>query len=105
METKTEKEYQQELDKVPTLLHEAYLKGRRDEHKEWTNYLLPETLEVTMRIRGENDEVENIRQILSFSEIKQGRTNIISYFLEKMFQELAINGKILKDLLTTTLND
>jgi len=99
MTNEQEREYQRELEKVPVLLREAYLKGRREEKKEWVSYLPPETLEIRIRARGE-DDVDNILIRESFVNLRQGKADLVEYLLKKTYQKLAHESKIIQEVIT-----
>ncbi len=101
MNDEREKKYQETIERMSDKIHEAYLFGRQDALREHRALLIPETMELTIRVRDKNDELETIRQVLTFDQIKQGRTSIVRLLIEEIFLKLAA-AKIIRNLIEST---
>lgn len=73
--------------------------GREIEKLTWLDSVLPETVTLTIRARGKDNEVETIKRILTFDEIKQGHKKIIQLLIEDTFLKIAA-AKIISKLIT-----
>ena len=87
---------------IPSKLEEeiaqiAYEIGKEDEKKK--HFSIPNSMVITMVVKNDKDEIETIREVLSFEEIKSGR-KIIEYKLLNAFAKIATQG-ILKKLITS----
>jgi hypothetical protein len=98
-----EKEYQEQLDKVPELLSQSYLEGRirgeKDAKKEFAGTFAPETVEITIRVRGKEEEVETVRRVVSFETIRQSRGKVLRLETEETLAKIATQGILQKLIL------
>lgn len=78
---------------------EGFQEGVENERKEWVKTLLPQSAEITIRVRGEKDDVNTIRKVLSFEEIKSSELKVLRYAADEAVIEIATKGKILKSLI------
>lgn len=98
MTSKREKEYQKQLELAHKMIDVAYEQGRTEERKNWAGYIQPETMAITMSVRGKNGELKSIRNIATFEMIKHGRVRMMQLLIEEMFLKIAA-GKIIKKLI------
>ena len=98
MADKREKEYQKQLKQAHELIDVAYKQGRADERATWGGIIQPKTMAITMSVRGENGELESIRNVVTFEMIKQGRLKMTELLIEETFLKIA-SGKIIRKLI------
>lgn len=98
MKKVTEKEYQKQLELAHKMIDAAYEQGRKDERATWGGYVQPKTMAITMSVRGENGELESIRNVVTFEMIKQGRLKMTELLIEETFLKIA-TGKIIRKLI------
>jgi hypothetical protein len=60
--------------------------------------LIPETVEITIRVRGEGDRYEAIRRVLTFDLIKQSGGMVFRREMENLVAEVATKTAV-RDLI------
>lgn len=102
--TMKEQEYIAELKKAAEMIGQArfdgFQEGIENERNRWVDALLPQSVEITIRVRGQEKELEMVRRIITFEEIKSSHLKALRYGAEDMVIEIATKGKLIPPLLT-----
>ena len=91
-----EKEYIDQIEKLSALVKSAYEIGGMREKAKWIDSVKPYTLLVTMKARGNFDDMEHVQVVLTMDEIRSGRKAILEKLIGHTFLDIATKGDIIR---------
>lgn len=63
--------------------------------------MMEKTMEITIRVRGKADEMDSMRNVLTFDQILQGKTSMLTKYAQEMFGKL-LTAPILKNVIESS---
>ena len=93
------KHFKETEDFIRTALTRVRQEGREEEKKQWIDILPKETLMVSIKVRSADDEVEHIRNLITFDNVRQSGGDFVVRLFEQVISEFAKGSKITRDLL------
>lgn len=78
-----------------------YLAGVAAGKREMSRGLIPNTVEIQITVLGSEDNIETIKRVVSFEQVKQSNGKVLRLETERTVAEIATQG-ILKELIEST---
>ena len=104
MKKKTEKEYQEQIDRLAESVSAAYkrgyLSGAAAERITWIDKVRPNEMMLSIYARGDKDKVDQIRVIFSKAEIENSSGNIVGHVVNDTLLNIVEKGGVIKSWLT-----
>lgn len=67
----------------------GHVEGRIAQRKKDASLLLPETVEIIVKVRGEDDQYETIRRVLTFELLRQSNGLVLRREMEHLTAKVA----------------
>lgn len=94
MDKNKEQEYIEQMNKLSALAKSAYEVGAMNEKSKWIDSVQPYTMQITIKVRGDFDEVEHLKVVIGEREMRAGRIAFVETALRDMLLQIATKGNI-----------